>query len=69
MESEEKKETAKIETDQTGQPESAANSNPFKDMELNEEEGVRNFDESLLIKRKREKKDLMSSFQLNAIFD
>lgn len=62
MESEEKKETAEIKTDQTGQPESAANSNPFKDMELNEEEGVRNFDESLLIKRKREKKGFDEQF-------
>lgn len=42
-----------MEAEQAGQPESAGVSNPFKDMELNEEEGVRNFDESLLIKRKK----------------
>lgn len=53
MESEEKKESEKMEAEQAGQPESAGVSNPFKDMELNEEEGVRNFDESLLIKRKK----------------
>ena len=53
MESEEKKESEKMEAEQAGQPERAGVSNPFKDMELNEEEGVRNFDESLLIKRKK----------------
>lgn len=53
MESEEKKESEKMEAEKAGQPERAGVSNPFKDMELNEEEGVRNFDESLLIKRKK----------------
>lgn len=42
-----------MEAEKAGQPERAGVSNPFKDMELNEEEGVRNFDESLLIKRKK----------------
>lgn len=65
LESEEKKGMEKTEITQT---ETVASSNPFRNMELNVEKGVRNFDESILIKRKAGER-IMNSLQSNAVCD